>query len=338
MTSAELPGVAPDVLVVGAGNAALCAAISAHENGARVLMLEAAPFEERGGNSHFTGGAFRFAFAGVDDLLAVLPSLAQSPTQVTDATPPLRRVTLYKHGVGYFERRGRVNGDQQITFSFDAAQRREKLGALPEWDLSDLYPGPDSEPLARDLSALAEGAEAFRGRYEGGLAALSGAELGAAVEAYERLQEKIGRIMSYASLVHAGNLSDPEIGRFYQTMQERTNAVSTALLFFTLELNRLKDAELEAKLADPALAYYRPWLRDIRAFRPHQLSDEIEKLLHEKYVAGRAAWTRLFEETIADSQIFFDRYGGYISTQLGPRMSDDELRGLAVVIRQEAGS
>ena len=55
-----------------------------------------------------------------------------------------------------------------------AAQRQEKLGALPEWDLSDLYPGPDSEPLARDLSALAEGAEAFRGRYEGHLAALSG--------------------------------------------------------------------------------------------------------------------------------------------------------------------
>ena len=77
MNSAELPGEAPDVLVVGAGNAALCAAISAHESGARVLMLEAAPFEERGGNSHFTGGAFRFAFRGVDDLIAVLPSLAQ---------------------------------------------------------------------------------------------------------------------------------------------------------------------------------------------------------------------------------------------------------------------
>src|ERR1700688_2510539 len=76
MTSAELPAERPDVLVVGAGNAALCAAISAHESGARVLMLEAAPLEERGGNSHFTGGAFRFAFAGVDDLIAVLPSLA----------------------------------------------------------------------------------------------------------------------------------------------------------------------------------------------------------------------------------------------------------------------
>ena len=45
-----------------------------------------------------------------------------------------------------------------------AVERQEKLGALPEWDLSDLYPGPDSEPLAHDLSTLAEGAEAFRGR------------------------------------------------------------------------------------------------------------------------------------------------------------------------------
>src|SRR5499427_8601525 len=77
MPSAELTNVRPDVLVVGAGNAALCSAISAHESGARVLMLEAAPFEERGGNSHFTGGAFRFAFSGVDDLVSVLPSLAQ---------------------------------------------------------------------------------------------------------------------------------------------------------------------------------------------------------------------------------------------------------------------
>src|SRR5271166_3549919 len=179
-------------------------------------------------------------------------------------------------------------------------QRQTRLGALPEWDLCDLYPGRDSEALTRDLARLAGDAEAFRGRYQGHLADLSGAALGAAVETYERLQETGGRIMSFASLVHAGNLADPEIGRFFQTMQERINAVSTTLLFFTLELNRLEDGDLEAKETDAALARYRPWLRDTRAFRPHQLSDEIEKLLHEKYIAGRAAWTRLFDETIAD--------------------------------------
>jgi oligoendopeptidase F len=173
------------------------------------------------------------------------------------------------------------------------------LGALPEWDLSDLYPGTDSEALDRDLVELARNADAFRDAYQGRLAELSGAELGTAAESYERLQEKIGRIVSYASLVHAGDLSDPEIGRFYQTIQERTNAVATALLFFTLEINRIEEAELETKLADPVLSRYRPWLRDTRAFRSHQLSDDLEKLLHEKHVAGRAAWTRLFDETIA---------------------------------------
>ena len=206
------------------------------------------------------------------------------------------------------------------------AERQAALGALPEWDLSDLYPGRDSEALTRDLPHSPRKRKLFAMRYEGRLDALSGAELGAAVEAYERLQEKIGRIMSYASLVHAGNLSDPEIGRFYQTMQERTNAVSTALLFFTLEINRLDDADLDAKLADPALAHFRPWLRDTRAFRPHQLSDEIEKLLHEKYVAGRAAWTRLFDETIAELQVPVSRAG------------IDRARSARFVVRQGSGN
>jgi oligoendopeptidase F len=179
------------------------------------------------------------------------------------------------------------------------------LGPLPEWDLSDLYPGRDSPELARDLAQLAADAASFRARYEGRLAALSGAELAEAVAAYERMQEISGRIMSYAELTRSGNVADPEIARFSQTMHERINAISTEILFFTLELNRIDDAALDAKTADPTLAHYRPWLRDVRAFRPHQLADELEKLLHEKSVAGRAAWMRLFDETIAELRFPF---------------------------------
>jgi oligoendopeptidase F len=176
---------------------------------------------------------------------------------------------------------------------------RTGLGALPEWDLVDLYPAPASPDLARDLAESEAGARAFRERFEGKLAGLGGAELGAAITAYERLQETLARIISYAYLYYAGDMSDAERGRFFQNMQEKVNDISSVLLFFTLELNRIEDKPLAEKLASPALKRYAPWLRDIRAFRPHQLSDEAEKLLHEKYVAGRAAWTRLFDETMA---------------------------------------
>jgi len=177
--------------------------------------------------------------------------------------------------------------------------KRSDLGALPQWDLSDLYPGRDSAELKRDLAASATDAKSFRSVFEGKLATLDGGALGRAIAAYERVQEMLGRIMSYASLIHAGDMSDPEIGRFYQNMHEGVNDIATDLLFFTLELNRIDDAALAAKLAAPEMAHYGPWLRDIRAFRPYQLSDEIEKLLHEKSVAGGAAWSRLFDETEA---------------------------------------
>ncbi|HEX9489698.1 MAG TPA: M3 family oligoendopeptidase [Stellaceae bacterium] len=187
-----------------------------------------------------------------------------------------------------------------------AAAEATVLGPLPQWDLSDLYPGRDSAELKRDLERGEREAAAFRERYEGKLADLGGAALGAAIAAYERLQDTLGRIMSYASLIHAGDMSDAENGRFFQNMQERVNAISTVLLFFTLEINRLDDAALAEQLKSRELAHYAPWLRDTRAFRPHQLSDELEKLLHEKYVAGRAAWTRLFDETGASLRFSID--------------------------------
>ena len=179
------------------------------------------------------------------------------------------------------------------------AARREDLGALPSWDLGDLYPGPDSARLNGDLERCESEAKDFRARYEGRLAGLDGAALGAAIAAYEAIQETLGRVSSYAQLVYAGNMSDAAIGRFYQTMQERTTDISAEILFFTLELNRLGDSELKDKMTAPALARYGPWLRDVRAFREHQLSDDLERLLHEKRVAGRSAWVRLFDETMA---------------------------------------
>ncbi len=173
-----------------------------------------------------------------------------------------------------------------------------KLGTLPEWDLGDLYAGPRDPRLEQDLAGAEALAKSFRQTYEGKLAGLDGAAFAQAMADYERVQEILGRAGSYAQLLHSGNMSDPQIGKFYQAISERSTKISTDLIFFTLEINRIEDAVLEAKFGGP-LDRWRPWLRDLRVYREHQLSDEVERLLHEKYVAGRAAWNRLFDETMA---------------------------------------
>ncbi|MEQ8355551.1 MAG: M3 family oligoendopeptidase [Kiloniellaceae bacterium] len=197
----------------------------------------------------------------------------------------------------------------------------DSLGELPAWNLADLYPATDSPALEADIAACAKQVTAFRERYAGRLASLEGAALGAAIADYEAVQEILGRVMSYAQLVYSGDMSDPKIGRFYQSIQERSTAISTELVFFSLELNRLDEAEVKEKLKAPELSRYEPWLRDLRAMRPHQLSDEIERLLHEKYVAGRAAWTRLFDETMAGLRFPFHD-GLLTSAEILNRLTD----------------
>jgi len=180
------------------------------------------------------------------------------------------------------------------------------LGGLPEWNLDDLYPGMASPELEADLAAAQAEADAFAARYRGRLASLDGAGLAEAIRVYERLDERLARAMSYADLVHSGNMMDNAIGRFYQSTQERVTDISSVTLFFTLELNRIDDAVIERQIEDPALAHYVPWLHDLRAYRPHQLSDEVEQVLHEKQVVGRAALVRLFDETMAHLRIPYD--------------------------------
>jgi oligoendopeptidase F len=171
---------------------------------------------------------------------------------------------------------------------------------LPEWDLSHLYQGPESQELEADLAESAADAKAFRATYKGTLEGIDGAGLGTAIAAFEKIEEVLGKAMSYAQLLFAADMGDAERGRFQQTIHERITDISSDLLFFTLELNRLDDAVLEEKLLDPAASHYQSWVRDVRVYRPHQLDDNLEQLLLEKSVAGKAAWLRLFEETFAD--------------------------------------
>ncbi len=185
-----------------------------------------------------------------------------------------------------------------------AAVRAVDLGPLPEWDLSDLYAGLGDPAFAADLARAEAECRGFAETYRGRIADLAAAgdaheRLGTAVAAYEAIEDLLGRLMSFAGLVYSGDTTDPARAKFYGDTQERLTAAAGDLLFFTLELNRIEDGLIDAATALPPLARYRPWLEDVRREKPHQLSDEAEKLFLEKSVTGRAAWNRLFDETLA---------------------------------------
>src|ERR1700722_6931427 len=192
-----------------------------------------------------------------------------------------------------------------------ASSSNEDLGPLPQWKLEDLYESPESPRFQSDLLRAGDDAKAFAGNYRGKLEGLAsgpdgGERLFEAVRAYEALQDLMGRLMSYASLLYAGDTSDPARAKFYGDTQEKITAISGDLLFFELELNRLDDSRLDAAMKRSSLSHYRPWLDDIRKERPHQLADEIEKLFLEKSVTGVAAWNRLFDETVASLRFPFE--------------------------------
>jgi len=199
------------------------------------------------------------------------------------------------------DRRTAARGPTRAPASAGAASDAD-LGHLPNWNLADLYPAHDAPALAEDLARAAREAEAFEARYKGKLeemAKRSGAELAGAIREMEALDDLMGRLGSFAGLFYTEDTTDPVRQKFYGDINEKLTAASTHLLFFTLELNRIDDAVLDAAAADPALAHYRPWLDDIRMARPYQLEDRIEQLFHEKSVSGAAAWNRLFDETMA---------------------------------------
>ncbi|MDZ4789726.1 MAG: M3 family oligoendopeptidase [Hyphomicrobiales bacterium] len=184
------------------------------------------------------------------------------------------------------------------------------LGPMPAWDLTDLYPTPGSAEFATDLAASEGDAEAFAARYSGKLASIladyGGDGLAAPIREFESMQDRLGRIGSFAYLHYVTDTADPARAKFFGDVQQNLTDISIKLLFFTLELNRLDDGAIDAALATPALGYYRPWLTDLRQEKPYELSDDLEKLFQEKSITSQAAWGRLFSETMTSLRFEID--------------------------------
>ena len=192
------------------------------------------------------------------------------------------------------------------------AAMAQDFGPMPVWNLGDLYASPKSEAVQADLKKAADGALGIKQRYQGKLAELAGdgARLAEAIAAYESLSDTIGRLGSYAGLLYAADTSNTENAKFYGDIQEKITAITTDLIFFELELNKVDEALLARALQVPALARYKPWIDDLRKEKPYQLDEQLERLFHEKSITAHGAWSRLFNETMTGAALRGRRRGG----------------------------
>ena len=192
-------------------------------------------------------------------------------------------------------------------FDANATAGGEPLGNLPDWDLSDLYAGEDAPELDRDWAWLEKACAEFASDYEGKLAGLDAAGLLECVLRYEQIDTVGGRIMSFAGLRYYQNTTDADRAKFMADAQDRITTYTTPLVFFSLEVNRIEDDILAAHFeANSDLARYKPIFDRMRAMKPYQLSDELEKFLHDQSTVGSAAWNRLFDETVAGLEFEVD--------------------------------
>ncbi|PQV59048.1 oligoendopeptidase F [Defluviimonas denitrificans] len=174
------------------------------------------------------------------------------------------------------------------------------LGKLPDWDLSDLYTAPDAPELSRDMDWLEGACASFAADYEGKLAALDAGGMLDCIHRFEKIEGVAGRIMSYAGLRYYQNTIDGARAKFMSDCQDKITGFTTPLVFFSLEFNRIEDEAYTATFtANPAIARYKPVFDRMRAMKPHQLSDELERFLHDNSVVGATAWNKLFDETMA---------------------------------------
>ncbi len=206
------------------------------------------------------------------------------------------------------------------------------LGKLPDWDLNDLYAGQEAPELARDLEWLDGACRDFAQDYEGKLAALDAAGLLDCTLRYEAIDRVAGRIMSFAGLRYYQKTTDGGRAKFMSDMQDKITGFTTPLVFFSLEFNRIEDAPYAAMMASSAeLARYKPVFDRMRAMKPYQLSDELEKYLHDASVVGSSAWNKLFDEQIAG--LSFDVDGEALGIEATLNLMTDRDRA-----RREAGA
>ena len=181
----------------------------------------------------------------------------------------------------------------------DKAEKSNLLGELPEWDLDDLYPSPGSKRISEDIGWLKVECKAFASDYEGKLSSLTANNMLICIRRYEKIEMVSGRIMSYAGLRYYQKTTDETRTKFLTDNQDKITNITSDLIFFSLEINKLVEHKLNALLKTNAdLRRYKPIFDRLRSMRSHQLNKELELYIHDLSTVGSSSWNRLFDETI----------------------------------------
>ena len=173
----------------------------------------------------------------------------------------------------------------------------------PLWDLTDLYASRDDAKVAADLEkarGLVEALNGLKGRLAVDQDAQAlGEALDRAIQLYEQASDVLGALGAYAFLSASTARDDATAQGFEADVREKITAIATPTVWLTLEINQIDDAALEAALtAHAGAARWRPWLRRVRAMKPHELSAELETFIAERGPIT-AQWPRLFDEQLA---------------------------------------
>ena len=178
-------------------------------------------------------------------------------------------------------------------------KEQSQLGAMPEWDLSDLYSSASAKEIVKDLKSVEQLSESFASKYENKLSTLSATEMLICLKSQEKITRLMGRLMSFAALRYYQMTTDVSRTKLLSDIQDKITQLSAKIIFFSLEFNTLDESHLNDMLNENSeLRRYRTAFDRMRAMKPYQLSDELEKFLHEQSVVGATAWNRLFDETI----------------------------------------
>jgi oligoendopeptidase F len=174
------------------------------------------------------------------------------------------------------------------------------------WDLSDLYAAIDDPQIEHDIARTDQRADQFATVYRGKVASFDAEELYEAVVEYEGIVEAASRLEAYAHLIWSTDSGNAKYGALLQKLTEWTSRLQQKLVFFELEWINAPDAFAAQMMAHPVLGHFQHWLETTRRYQPHRLSEPEEKILAEKSVTGRDAWTRFFSEYMGNTRYPFE--------------------------------